>query len=207
MMTNGNEEDVVDLTFDSDDGKSGDGDGNIATNSTSNPITRAFTKAVAKRGRGRPRKKAPLFSSHDGSRFEWTMDQLIFSVEGKPVPKRRVGFRLGRYYNPNEAAEKKFAETVGILRDQHGCNGIQFAAGTALSARIEFLFPASMDPSSDYAKLFAAGDVDNLSKFVLDSLKGVAFADDRQVLVLHVSKEFNGTTAIGRTVVTLSRLS
>ena len=50
-------------------------------------------------------------------------------------------------------------------------------------------------------------DVDNLAKFVLDSLNGVLYVDDRQVMELHVMKVFdNDDVCAGKTEVWISRL-
>jgi Holliday junction resolvase RusA-like endonuclease len=47
-------------------------------------------------------------------------------------------------------------------------------------------------------------DVDNLAKGVLDALNGVAFADDSQIVELHVTKSYGD---VGRTEVKLGNVS
>lgn len=50
-------------------------------------------------------------------------------------------------------------------------------------------------------------DVDNLAKFVLDSLNGILYVDDRQVVELHVLKLFdNEEECLGKTEVWITRI-
>ncbi len=50
-------------------------------------------------------------------------------------------------------------------------------------------------------------DVDNLAKFVLDSLNGILYVDDRQIVELHVKKVFdNEDECLGKTQVWITRL-
>ena len=50
-------------------------------------------------------------------------------------------------------------------------------------------------------------DVDNLAKFVLDSLNGIVYVDDRQVVELHVKKVLdNEEDCLGKTQVWITRL-
>ena len=45
------------------------------------------------------------------------------------------------------------------------------------------------------------GDIDNLSKSILDGLNGIAFEDDSQVAELHASKFFTESGACTRVTV------
>lgn len=94
---------------------------------------------------------------------------IKFTVAGRPVPKGRPRFGRGRVYTP--AITRAWEEQVGWAYKQVGgpCHAGQ--------VEVTLFFRASTWP----------GDLDNLQKSVLDGLQGLAWADDRQVRVLHAA--------------------
>jgi Holliday junction resolvase RusA-like endonuclease len=156
-----------------------------------------------------PKKAQPiLFSTVENARFVGTTDEVYFEVAGKPIPKRRVaiGKVRQRYYNPTAAAETEFAAVITRLCKHHVGQVPMFDSVTALAVRLQFMYPPQTKRAvTDPTKLFATGDIDNLSKFVLDALNGVIFPDDKQVIDLHVSKSFHATAKTCRTTVSIRR--
>jgi Holliday junction resolvase RusA-like endonuclease len=139
-------------------------------------------------------------------------DGFVATVTGQPMAMPRP--RLGRhFYNPARNLMYAFArsvqEQIPALR-----TGIIFERNQPITVHITFYMRR---PNQDfrgrirgYGRLKTTAsivtpckpDIDNLSKFVLDSLKGVAYADDSQVVKLVLCKvmdsegECNGATKV-----------
>jgi Endodeoxyribonuclease RusA len=146
---------------------------------------------------------------------------LRFTVRGNPLPLRRHRTSRGFVYNPSAGAQQSFRETVEELVFPHRrhCKvsdtpseyssseprtplwgpeqtlavtivfrmkrpNIHFVAGKPGPDRLRDTAP--MQVSSTLRT-----DVDNLAKFVLDSLIGVVYNDDRQIASLHVTKLYD----------------
>jgi Holliday junction resolvase RusA-like endonuclease len=62
-----------------------------------------------------------------------------------------------------------------------------------LSVNIWFNFERPKKPKSDYPK---QKDLDNLAKAVLDSMNGVVWADDKQICILNLAKQFTARSQI-----------
>jgi len=129
-------------------------------------------------------------------------------VAGKPLPQRS-GFFQGRMVNKRSPAAAAFAKKV---RDQLPIGGsagsVLFGKGVPVALTVWFMLPR---PSTDFKcnkratgrlknaarqVLFpvVAPDIDNMCKFLLDTLNGVVFADDRQIvkLVAHKCRDSEG---------------
>jgi Holliday junction resolvase RusA-like endonuclease len=139
-------------------------------------------------------------------------DGFIATVTGQPLAMPRA--RFGRhFYNPARNLMNAFARSI---RDQVPAlrDGIIFERNQPISVDIIFYMRR---PNQDFrgrirgnGRLRTAAsivspskpDIDNLAKFVLDSLKGVAYADDSQVVKLVLYKimdsegECNGATKV-----------
>lgn len=61
-----------------------------------------------------------------------------------------------------------------------------------LKVELGFCYKTPKRPTTD----IPVGDVDNLAKSILDALHGVAFTDDRQVVELHVKKQYAEDDAV-----------
>jgi len=137
-----------------------------------------------------------------------------FTVRGNPLPLRRHRTSRGFVYNPSAAAQKSFREAV----EQILANRIDYgsAPGNTPIWKSEHTLTVAIVFRMKRPKLhFIAGkpgpgrlrntapkqscsnmrtDVDNLAKFVLDSLNGVMYEDDRQIASLHVTKLYDNDT-------------
>lgn len=101
---------------------------------------------------------------------------IAFRVDGAPVPKARP--RLGRggnVYTPRSTHNYE-ASVVQAFRDAYPAHTADVLAGCALSVFIEFVC-AGKGPAHEIR-----GDVDNMTKAVLDALNRVAYPDDTQVV-------------------------
>ena len=136
-----------------------------------------------------------------------------FTIRGKPLPLIRHRSARGFMYNPSAAAQEEFRDSLlSIMPQQHHPiivdDGISDDAPITFFSENEFLEVSILfrfkRPKSHFVnnkagegriKANAPGrfhatrtDIDNLAKFVLDSLNGVLFADDRQVVSLKAMK-------------------
>jgi len=99
---------------------------------------------------------------------------VTFTVPGDPVPKGRprIG-KNGNVYTPARTAE--YEDEVGNAWVGEGPRPPQFAGGVRVFVRVK--------------ERVHAADLDNYVKVVLDALNGLAWADDKQVEVIHATIE------------------
>lgn len=83
-------------------------------------------------------------------------------------PKRRPRFGRGRVY----CEDRDYESAVAALWRSAGYGKLGGAVGVSI------VVPRGV-----------RGDVDNIAKFVMDALRGVAYDDDRQVVELHVRRD------------------
>ena len=112
--------------------------------------------------------------------------EIIFFVEGEPVPKqsfRVVEKRSGKTHGYADPRVTAWQNAIGYEANTH-CKEIITGR-----VHVKMIFRLSNN---------RVVDLDNLSKAVLDGLKGIAFKDDCQVFKLElekrVDKENNGVT-------------
>jgi crossover junction endodeoxyribonuclease RusA len=100
-------------------------------------------------------------------------DQIVFIVEGEPVPKQSYrAVKGGGYTDPRVKAWQ---------------NCVAWRAREAMQGREPLTGPVSM------RVVFGLGnrrrvDLDNLNKGVSDAMNGIVFTDDTQVVSLHLVK-------------------
>ena len=115
-------------------------------------------------------------------------------VPGRPVPKGRPRMgRGGRVYTP--AATRAYEQLVAAEWMEAGRRRLPDNRPFALYAEFVFARPASHYRTKARllradAPVVARDDVDNLAKAQLDSLQGLAFADDRLCVEIHATKRW-----------------
>jgi hypothetical protein len=140
--------------------------------------------------------------------------RLRFTVRGNPLPLRRHRTSRGFVYNPSAPAQASFRQIVQSVvfpnrnpndDDDNDGDGDApqplFPEEYTLAMTIVFRTKRPMNhfigskPAAGRLKASAPSqtaptrcDVDNLAKFVLDSLNGLLYHDDRQIASLHVTK-------------------
>lgn len=144
-------------------------------------------------------------------------DPLTFTYPGNPKSLPRARHCKKVTYNP---ARKELNAFKQFATDAlpGTANGPLFKKGVPVSLKVMFY---TKRPKEDFKKdnrgfqrlktaafLKSAppigADIDNLAKFVLDALNGIAYADDRQVVKLVATKlRDNDGDCLGRTVVTI----
>jgi Holliday junction resolvase RusA-like endonuclease len=106
-------------------------------------------------------------------------------VPGVPVPKGRPRFGRGRVYTP---AKTKAYETVVALKAKEAMKGqhpVDCAVGVSVMAYMPA--PKKGSPGMHVSK----PDLDNLVKAALDSVRGIVFADDSQIISLIAFKSYD----------------
>jgi Holliday junction resolvase RusA-like endonuclease len=148
---------------------------------------------------------------------------LQFTIRGNPVPLQRHRTARGFTYNPSASAQSSFRDLVLCLlsrfnthseRNDDNLQNTSSESSTiwgsdhALSMTIVFRmkrpnshfignkpgYDRLRKTAPDQAHNALRTDVDNLAKFVLDSLNGILYTDDRQIVSLHVTKLYDNDT-------------
>ena len=132
-----------------------------------------------------------------------TTSLLRFTVRGNPLPLRRHRTSRGFMYNPSAKAQTSFREIVQTILFEDNLDDSQplFGEEHALSMTIVFRMkrpkrhfvggkpgPGRLRETAPPCTSVTRTDVDNLAKFVLDSMNGLLYHDDRQIASLHVTK-------------------
>lgn len=120
---------------------------------------------------------------------------IIFTIEGKPVPlKRHRTTRTGHRYDPSAKDKEIFLEKVRQTGQMP-----EVALDQPLRVDLTFGMPRAKSHyrTGRYAGQLKGGapvhhvsvpDVDNLAKFVLDSLNTHIFVDDSRIVEIHCRK-------------------
>lgn len=140
---------------------------------------------------------------------------LKFTVRGKPVPLRRHRTSRGFMYNPSAKMQMEFRQVVSdMLFPSVTPSSVEeyieattsqpepiFREDEYLAVTLLFRLkrpkshfvgskpgPGRLRPTSPGRLHTTRTDVDNLAKFVLDSLNDLVYVDDRQIVSLHAAK-------------------
>lgn len=142
-----------------------------------------------------------------------------FKVRGSPRPLRRHRTSRGFMYNPSSKYQASFREVVQETVWNNKEEPI-FGEEDHLAMRLVFYMkrpklhfvggkpgPGRLRPIARGRLAPTRTDVDNLAKFVLDSLNGLLYVDDRQVASIHATKLYdNDGTCDGCIKVSIQRL-
>ena len=153
-------------------------------------------------------------TDEDGERGNNTK-LLKFTVRGKPVPLRRHRTSRGFMYNPSAKMQMEFRQVVSdIIYPTAPPSSVEeyiesssaqpepiFKEDEYLAVTLLFRLkrpkshfvgskpgPGRLRPTSPGRLHTTRTDIDNLAKFVLDSLNELAYVDDRQIISLHATK-------------------
>ena len=127
------------------------------------------------------------------------MNYIRFIVHENPCGKERPKFTRGHAYTPEKT--RNYEELV--RREYIAQTGGQKLRGS-LKVFIYAKFPVNASDSqktkhskiSGEIKPIKKPDCDNIAKAILDALNGVAYDDDKQVVRLHVEKEYGTTGSV-----------
>jgi len=130
---------------------------------------------------------------------------IQFLVRGNPRPLRRHRTARGFMYNPSSKFQESFRQVVQemVWTEEQGAQPlfmeedqlamklvfhmkrpkVHFVGGKPGPGRLRSVAPGRLAPTRT--------DVDNLAKFVLDSLNGLLYVDDKQVASIHATKLYD----------------
>ena len=139
------------------------------------------------------------FEVHDGK-----YSSLRFHVRGNPRPLVRHRTARGMMYNPSSQLQTSFQDVVLKILEGHGEYDLPFfQEDDQLSLKLIFRMkraknhflrsiPGPGRLKEDAPKAMTIrNDIDNLTKFVLDSMNKLLYPDDRQITSLHVVKMYD----------------
>lgn len=124
--------------------------------------------------------------------------QVIFNVEGTPVPKGRPRFaRRGKFvstYSPKTTVDY---ETL-VSTSAKQAMGVTEPLGTPLAAYIYITLPIPASYSKKRTAACLSGgerptkrsDIDNYCKAIFDGMNGIVYVDDSQIVSLHSTKRY-----------------
>lgn len=122
---------------------------------------------------------------------------IVFEIKGQPMGKQRPKFaRVGNYtrtYTPKETINY---ETFVKMSYRQVCD--KYYGEEPLSIHIQAYYKVPTSYSNKKREMCLSGeikpttkpDADNIAKIICDSLNGVAYADDKQIVKLVVEKKY-----------------
>lgn len=120
------------------------------------------------------------------------------TIPGEPKGKGRPRFtKQGRTYTPDSTAN--YENLVKVMFMQKYSDTQPIPQGIPLEAHITAFFPIPKSTSKSRAADMERGfelptkkpDTDNIAKIILDSLNGIAYHDDAQIVRLTVVKSYS----------------
>lgn len=120
---------------------------------------------------------------------------INFTIEGKPVAKQSVKFtRSGMRYTPKHIVEYSNLVKSSFMQAYKSFKPLE----TPLKVRlyVAYEIPKSFSENKRFKALIdeirptVKPDCDNVSKNILDSLNGLAWLDDKQIVELSVYKAY-----------------
>ena len=148
------------------------------------------------------KKKPKHFSVNDSDPFLLTDYSFKVIIRGRPLVWKRVGWRYGGTFTPSKPMQDEFCNQVENLFTVKGLPFLNFG-DSELEASIQFCLPLPVKSG----KITAPPDVDNLLKFIFDSLQGSFYTNDSVITKLrNIEKKYDGAfRGQGYTVLYLAR--
>jgi Holliday junction resolvase RusA-like endonuclease len=139
----------------------------------------------------------PVSAEQEGERV--TIMQIEFEVFGVPIPKgsTKAFFRPGMKYpivTADNLRTKPWANTVTLIAQQHAPAGGPWQGPVDLTVWFTLPRPKSLPKKVvDHVK---KPDLDKLLRTIKDSLKGVIYADDAQVVHVNARKTYENHLSV-----------
>ena len=125
--------------------------------------------------------------------------QYILEIPGKPMGKQRPKFGKGFTYTPKKTVEYENYVKL-IFQQKYGQPSL--TGQIKANIKVYFDIPKSTskvkkaDMLSNIVRPTKKPDCDNIAKIILDSLNGIAYKDDKQVVSLTVEKLYSDTPKV-----------
>lgn len=123
------------------------------------------------------------------------MKAIKFTILGQPVAKGRPRFANRHAYTPQKTVIYEELVKVGYLQTDR----VKFMQGEQLSVMIDafFAIPKSANKMDSSLMLLnkirptRKPDFDNIAKVICDSLNGIAYKDDSQIVSAQIDKYYS----------------
>lgn len=119
--------------------------------------------------------------------------KVSFIVHGKPVSKERPRFAKGHTYTPRKTLDYEREVACAYLVAAHGT---KLHGALSLKARIYMQTPKSYSKKlkellegKPYCK--KSGDIDNITKSLMDGMQDAAYDDDCQIYSLNIKQFYS----------------
>lgn len=106
-------------------------------------------------------------------------------IDLPPVPKARPRMSNGHAYTPERTRQYENAVKL-IARTQ-----IKRVSSGAIRLSIHFYLLRPKSAKNANLRPLKRPDIDNLAKAILDALNGIAYEDDKQIVELHLYKDYS----------------
>lgn len=130
------------------------------------------------------------------------MTYLEFTVDGEPVGKGRPRFtRSGHAYTPEKTAD--YEQLVKLSFRKKYPDFKPFLKVVPLSVIIYAYFPYPKNAGKTkrmYMIPTKKPDSDNIAKIICDSLNGIAYHDDSQIVELYICKRYSENPRVTVTI-------
>jgi Holliday junction resolvase RusA-like endonuclease len=130
-------------------------------------------------------------------RTEEKGQMISFTIEGAPVPKGRPRFtRTGHTFTPTKTRQYEALVTARAREAMVGKRKIEKPNAVRVDILAVFPVPASWSKKRRLAALqgvdhhVSKPDLDNVQKAILDSMNGIVFEDDSQVIDSRTRKAY-----------------
>ena len=130
------------------------------------------------------------------------MNEIIgvrFTVYGEAVGKGRPRFvRQGNFTKVVTPEKTRVHENIVRMEYERQCRGCWFPRGRAIAMDVEVFTTTPRSASKQKTADMLSGayhpahkpDCDNILKLIADSLNGVAYEDDRQIVAISMKKHY-----------------
>lgn len=123
------------------------------------------------------------------------MKEIKFTIPGQPVAKGRPIFGAGRVYTPEKTVNYEQLVKFSYLQTER----VKFLEGEQLKVELMIYFAIPKSTSKKRIAKMMAGterptkkpDIDNIEKIILDSLNGIAYNDDSQIVSCWADKFYS----------------
>lgn len=129
---------------------------------------------------------------------------LVYSVYGEPVGKGRPRFaRRGNFvstYSPQKT--KTYEDEIRLMAKaaMGASEALETPVTVAIYIRVgipkSFSKQKRKDALENIERPTKKPDIDNIAKCFLDAMNGIVYLDDKQVVSLHITKEYAETPAV-----------
>ena len=129
---------------------------------------------------------------------------IMFTVYGEPVGKGRPRFaKRGNFvstYTPQKTKTYEGEIRLMAKAAMGASEALETPVTVAIYIRVGI--PASFskqkrkDALSNHIRPTKKPDIDNIAKCFLDAMNGIVYLDDKQVVSLHITKEYAETPAV-----------